>query len=322
MRGVCWEGAGIVDSRTLDPLLSIHVDWISQTPFGWCRSLNSAEVVLSTNHRVYWGESDEGLAETARLARTRGIKTLLKPHLWIGRGDWAGNLKMGSDADWKIWFESYEKFILHYAELAEREKMEALAIGTELGNSTPRSADWRRLIESVRRVYHGPVTYCANWHEAETITFWDALDFIGVQAYYPVATKARPSISEIRSAWAPAASKLETLARRTGKPIVFTEIGYKSVSGALIEPWKWDDGGSPDPGLQKDAYQAMFDVFWNRPWFAGTFIWKWHPYYKAAPVWGRMPGKFSNPSGSDFTPQGKPASDVLREVYGKRDSGP
>ena len=322
MRGVCWEGAGTVDGRSLDPLVSIHADWISQTPFGWCRSLSSTQVVLSTNHRVYWGESDEGLAETARLARARGIKTLLKPHLWIGRGEWAGDLKMGSEPEWEAWFASYEKFILHYAALAEREKMDALAVGTELSKSTPRASDWRRLISRVRSVYRGPVTYCANWQEADSIAFWDALDFIGIQAYYPVAAKARPSLPEIRSAWLPVASRLEALSKTTGKSIAFTEVGYKSVTGALIEPWKWDDGGPPDFELQRDAYRAMFDVFWDRPWFAGTFIWKWHPYFKSGPAGSRRPGEFSNPGASDFTPQGKPASEVLREVYGKPDSGP
>src|SRR5262245_37368619 len=35
LRGVCWEGAGEIDSTRLDPLTRVHASWISQTPFGW-----------------------------------------------------------------------------------------------------------------------------------------------------------------------------------------------------------------------------------------------------------------------------------------------
>ena len=66
MRGVCWEGAGPVDRSRLAPLRELGVDWISQTPFGWCPSLAAPEVRLATT-RVLWGETDAGLAETARL---------------------------------------------------------------------------------------------------------------------------------------------------------------------------------------------------------------------------------------------------------------
>ncbi len=308
MRGVCWEAVGKVGAKELSPLKDVGVDWISQTPFGWCRSVHSTEVVLATGSRVYWGESDEGLAETARAARAMGIKTLLKPHLWVGHRDWVGNLKLQNETDWKAWFDSYEKFILHYAALAEREKMDAFAVGTELRGTTLRAADWHRLIARIRTVYHGPLTYCANWEEADRVPFWEDLDFVGVQAYFPLSDAAKPELADLRAAWDRIAVGLERLSRRTARPIVFTEIGYRSVSGAVKEPWNWGVDGGTDLPLQSEAYRALFQSLWGRSWFDGTFIWKWNPRLAAT-------GKPVGADERDFTPQGKPALDVIREYY-------
>ncbi len=308
MRGVCWEAVGKIGARELAPLKEVGVDWISQTPFGWCRSTRSPEVILATGSRVYWGESDEGLAETARLGRAIGIKTLLKPHLWVGHRDWVGDLKMASEADWEVWFDSYEKFILHYAELAEHEKMDALAVGTELCGTSSRAADWRKLIAKIRAVYHGPLTYCANWEEAARVPFWDALDFIGIQAYYPLSSSARPTPAELRASWDRISAELEPLSRKTARPVAFTEIGYRSVAGGVKEPWKWETDGASDFRLQSEAYRAFFETIWGRPWFAGTFVWKWNPRLAAT-------GRPDASAERDFTPQGKPALNVIRQYY-------
>lgn len=314
MHGVCWEGAGRVERAHLEPLRDLGVDWISQTPFGWSRSVSSPEIRIATT-RVLWGETDEGLAETARHARALGIRTLLKPHLWV-RGAWVGDLKMTGEAEWKAWFRSYEAFILHYAELARRERFAALAVGTELRHAARREADWRRLIRSVRAVYPGKLTYCANWGEEEDVAFWDALDFVGVQAYYPLTDAPRPALAEIRSGWSPVTARLAALARRTGKPIVFTEVGYKSVSGSVAAPWKWELDGDVDLALQRDAYRAMFESVWGQPWFGGAFLWKWHPdpAARAASWHDPRPDRLLR----DFTPQGKPALEVVREYYRRR----
>lgn len=104
--------------------------------------------------------------------------------------------------------------------------------------------------------------------------------------------------------------RLGALAARTGRRIVFTEVGYRSVAGCLGEPWKWDTSGAVDFDVQRDAYLAMFASVWDQPWFGGTFVWKWHPGLGAAgPAVGRAQG--------DFTPQGKPALEAIRERYSR-----
>src|SRR4030095_14963958 len=98
----------------------------------------------------------------------------LKPHLWIRRGEWQGDLAWRDEAAFRRWFDSLRAFTLRYARLAERDGYDPVVVGTERKSPTARApAAWRRLIADVRAVYRGPLTYAANWDEAERVAFWD-----------------------------------------------------------------------------------------------------------------------------------------------------
>jgi hypothetical protein len=310
--GVCFVAGGPVDEEVFLDLRAHGVQWISQTPFGWQRRASEPRFEIVTDGPVYWGETDQGLAATTQLARKHGIHTMLKPHLWLldrSHGQWEGSIAMRSEADWRRWFENYELFIVHYATLAESIGATAFCIGTELEGTTEREADWRRIITSVRRAYRGPITYAANWSgEHERIAFWDALDFVGVQAYFPLATAPQADVDSLVAAWQPVRARLAALSARTGKPIVFTEIGYRSERGAAAEPWRWRARQPADSLEQAACYEAAFRALWNEPWFAGFYWWKWFP------AWDEQ----RSPRDASFTPQGKPAADVLARWYGGR----
>jgi hypothetical protein len=276
-------------------------------------------VELVTGEPVYWGERDIGLEATTRLAREAGIRTILKPHLWLRRptpGAWRGEIAMTSDAEWRAWFASYRRFLLHYAALAERLEIPILVVGTELRSTVrERPDEWRALIRAVREVYPGRLTYAANWYrEVEEVTFWDELDFIGVQGYYPLSAEPLPTVEELVAAWQPHVAALEALHREYHKPILFTEIGYVSRPGTTAEPWLWPqataDREVTETGVaaQARAYEAFFRAFWHRPWLAGAHFWKWYPGRRGTAAAGRV----------DFSPQGKPAEEVLRRWYTTR----
>ncbi len=323
-RGVSWEAGPEITADALAPLAELNVNWIVQTPFGWMRRHDSPEIRLRTDGGVFWGERDEGLEKTARWARELGIRTLLKPHLWLPPGEkWRAELEMTSEEDWQRFFSDYRTFILHYARLAERVGMEGLVIGTELHRAAVLKPDeWRRVIREVRAVYSGRLTYAANWHrEFEDVTFWDALDWIGVQAYFPLSTDdARTSLADLKAGWAPHLEALRRVQRKFGKPLLFTEIGYKSTPGATRQPWVWLErsgwaAAEVDLGIQERAYTAFFETFWREPWFAGAYFWKWTPVREAlGPEFVLLE---SRPPGSDpdFSPQFKPAERVLRAWY-------
>ncbi len=306
LRGVCWEAAGRVDGAALDPLVRDHAGWISQTPFGWERDPGKPPIVLATgHHEAFWGESDEGIAETTRMAHARGIRVLLAPHVWT-HGGWTGVIAMKSEEDWARWFASYRTFILHYADLARACGIEALAVGMELGGTTGREREWREVIAEVRRHYGGRLVYGANWAEdLGHVRFWDALDWIGVQAYYPLSDRREPGVAELTAAWRKPLADLESISRRWGKPVVFTEVGYHSLDTAASRPWVWDLEGSCSPVTQARCYEALFRALEGAPAVRGVFVWKWNPYYAQS----------GGPDDTEYTPQRKPAEEVLRRAF-------
>ncbi|MEE8367210.1 MAG: glycoside hydrolase TIM-barrel-like domain-containing protein [Thermoanaerobaculia bacterium] len=314
-RGVSWVAGNVVTATELQPLVDLGVNWIVQTPFGWQKTYNSPEIRLVTSGHVYWGEQDVGIETTTRIARDLGIKTLLKPHLWLQRADpgkWRSDIAMESKADWDSWFDSYRIFILHYANLAHRLEIEALAIGTELRQTAvQKPAAWRHLISDIRQIYSGQLTYSANWYqEFEEIVFWNDLDFIGIQAYFPLSDRNLPELYDLKTGWTKYMESIEKIHNRYQKSVVFTEIGYRSSIDAAIEPWKWPSrstgvASSSDLETQLRCYQAFFETFWHRPWFAGAYIWKWHPHPRPNQGLDR-----------NFSPQKKPAEKVLERWYG------
>ena len=107
-----------------------------------------------------------------------------------------------------------------------RETRWPVLLGTELEGTSHRTEEWRRIIQAVRAVYKGRLTFGANWSgEYEQIEFWDDLDFIGIHAYFPLSDTPSAEVASLRDAWAPWIDRIEAIQRDVQKPVVFTEIG-------------------------------------------------------------------------------------------------
>ncbi|HET9951407.1 MAG TPA: hypothetical protein VFS09_06390 [Candidatus Eisenbacteria bacterium] len=314
MRGVNLVAGRRMGEAVLPPLIRDNVEWISVTPFGWQENLAST-VIESNGEAGYWSESDSGVVELARMAHARGMRVALKPHLWVtgGGASKLAELDPGSAAGWRSWFASYRAFLLRYAALAESAHVDLLIVGAELTRASTRHPDeWRALIAETRRVYRGPLTYAANWYEeAEGIAFWDALDYISVQAYYPLAEKGGADRAALERGWSAPLRTLEALHEKWGKKVIFTEVGWKSTADAAVRPWEWTEDSSQllsrvSTRAQADAYDAFFRAVWPKPWFAGAFVWKWYGRHERA----------GGADDIDFTPQNKPAEGVIARAYG------
>lgn len=284
MKGLCWVGGDSVAAHNITQVTAINANWISQTPFGWMNGHQDDTVHLN-NKRAWWGEADRGVGHTTKLAKDGKVKTMLKPHIWImNSGDkWRSDIEMKSAEDWKIWFASYTDWIMHYAHLAEEHQMESLCIGTELQIATRDfPEEWRKIIKSVRGVYSGELTYAANWYkEYEDITFWDDLDYIGIQAYFPLSSGDNPNKKSLIKEWKKHKKAIEKVSSKYKKAVVFTEIGYKNTADAAKEPWTWPQNMDHDIEVSEETqincYEALFEATWNEDWMKGIFIWKWFP---------------------------------------------
>jgi len=337
MKGVCWVAGDSVATHNMDQILEVGTNWISQTPFGWMEGHQSPEVILS-NQRSSWGGTDRGIAHTTKLAKQKGIKTILKPHIWLRRGEdgkFRADIKMKSEEEWDKWFDSYRDWILHYARLAEENDIEALCIGTELHKTVLHTERWRGIINDIRAAYSGQITYAGNWYkEYEDIKFWDDLDFIGLQAYFPLSSENNPKKKDIKKSWTKHKKRLKELSKKYNKKIVFTEIGYKNTADAAIEPWTWpqdmDDSVILSEETQIACYQALFESLWGESWFDGVYIWKWfHSTYKYKNFEDYFEVRYArrlqraNSRGRDkprevyFTPQRTGALEVLKKWYRK-----
>jgi hypothetical protein len=245
--------------------------------------------------------TDAGVLHAMQTARTLGLRVTLKPQVDLLVGGWRGGI---APTDPAAWFDSYEATIDHYADLARQGGASMYVIGTEFKSMTRPlyTARWQQLIAGVRGRFPGRLTYAANWDEYQQVGFWRDLDYIGVDAYWPVATISDQPVSALLSTWGSRGylASLQRTSALAGKPVLFTEIGYRSVVGATIHPGIWDSVAPYDAQEQANAYEAAYQALASQPWFAGLYWWSWP---------AALPPNGSN---GDYTPTYKPAETVMR----------
>src|SRR3989344_5541849 len=253
--------------------------------------------------------TDSLVTYTINKARSLGLKVMVKPHLDISSGRWRANL---DPSDKKTFFANYKKMILGYANIAQATGTEQLSIGAELYKLTSNLSNepyWRDIISSVRAVYSGKLTYSANasnsTYEEIGLPFWDALDIVGISMYKRLSTTKTPTVSSLLTEW----QKIETnfvfpAYNKLNKPIIFSEIGYRSADGAAIEPGNYDSSSPVDYQEQVDLYTALFEFWKGKDYFFGVNLWDWKPESRAA----------STPQ-NDYPPQLKPAEAVLKNYF-------
>ena len=214
-------------------------------------------------------------------ARRGQIQLFWKPHLaYWGSFEWRGTIDFGDNKDaWRRFFEGYERFIVDQARFAARHRLPLFSIGIEYKETLRKESEWRRIIRAVRKVYSGQLTYSANWDEVYAVPFWDALDYIGVQAYFPLSERRNPSDAELRSGWDRNVASLIALSQKHGsKPILFTEIGYPRSRNAARKPWEPEVDSSDDAiALRRRLLDLALTRVRRTPAIRGMFWWKWLP---------------------------------------------
>ncbi|WP_425234631.1 glycoside hydrolase family 113 [Ulvibacterium sp.] len=306
------NGVSFVASREevaqehVEEVLKINANHAAVMPFAFTRDIHSPEVIFDTD-RQWFGETKLGAKQYIGLLKKNGVKIMLKPQIWIWRGEYTGTLKMKSEEDWKTLEASYKKFILSYAKLAEETQVSIFCIGTELEQFVKNRPDyWKKLIGEIREEYSGKLTYAANWDEYPRVPFWEQLDYIGIDAYFPLSEEKSPTIEQLKQGWKRWKTAISGLADQKQKSVLFTEYGYRSMDYTAKKPWLVDHNEEKvNLEAQVNATKAILEEFWEEDWFAGGYVWKWFIRHKE--VGG---GKDNR-----FTPQNKPAQIVLRDFY-------
>jgi hypothetical protein len=212
-------------------------------------------------------------------AHQLGIHTMLMPIVLLdhAKGDqWRGEI---APRNWALWFASYRRYIVTVAGWARRCHVAIFSVGSELISTEPFTSQWERIISAVRRVYHGKLTYSANWDHYAYVGFWNKLDYIGMNSYYDLARRNQPPVQNVMARWTPIKAKIMRFSQAIGKPVLITEVGWDNLINTLRKPWDYVGAGRIDPQVQLTAYQAFVRAWRNLPakYFAGAFIWEWYP---------------------------------------------
>ncbi len=278
-------------TKALEDLKSIGVNSVAIIPTIYQKGISSSEIIETEQTA-----SDESISFAIEQAKKLGLCVMLKPHLDPIPLTYRGLINPKNIEEWK---ENYLKFMLKYAKIAEEKKVEIFAIGTELeflSYSNPEI--FLELIDKARKIFSGKIIYAANFTEYKKIEFWEKLDFIGIDAYFPVCESPPPWPDELEKRWSNIMNEIIGLSTQIGKEVIFTEIGYISKKGTCQRPWDWTFETEIDEDEQAILYEAAIKFAF--PKLKGLFWWEWQFY-------GEDQG--------GFTPRGKKAQEILSKMW-------
>jgi hypothetical protein len=182
---------------------------------------------------------------------------------------------MPDEQAWQTWFDGYRRFLVHQAVVAESAGAALFCVGTELKSTETREKQWRDVIAAVRLATGAPLLYAANWAaNAPKITFWDALDAIGVDFYDPLGKPEKLPDAALEEGARRAARPVADLSRRVGKPVVFTEAGYPPVRAAWSAPHDEESTRLSAPEDAARAISAVYRALGKETWWKGVYWWK------------------------------------------------
>jgi hypothetical protein len=267
----------------------------------------SGRITAESAYGLESGPSDQIIRSLLQYGHKSGIDMGILPLLEVDNPISIGHVWRGSvrldRGSLPTFFDEYYSYISTLADIACQYKAARLYIGSELVGLTKDQAAidyWRHLVHSIRRIL-GPaesyrLSYAANHDEVERIQFWDDLDEIGVDAYYPLASThqasgpSRPSEDVLDLGVERMLTKLKKFSTRWNKRITISEWGAVPFDLTSTQPWNWQPSRTVDVREQADVYRALLRAIANEyDWLSACDIWHW-----------RMRGNEGSPYGIDM----------------------
>jgi len=284
--------------QSIAEMKAIDVDTVALNVWWFQDHVNATVITEDFN---YYSASTDSVVHAIGQIHSEGMRVMLKPMVDCRDGTWRGQINP-SDA----WFTEYGSFINYWADVAAAQNVGVLSVGCEFKKTVGWSDSWRNVVSGVRARYSGDLVYSANHDSYQAVSWWDAMDYIGVDAYFPLTDKNDPTPAELQQAWQEHGNTLESWRNEEGyaQPIAFTEVGYRSGDGANQRPWEWGNALPVDLQEQVDCYEALLSTLWDEDWWGGAFWWNWETDPEAG-----------SPPDDRFTPQNKSAEDVVASYY-------
>lgn len=237
------------------------------------------------------------VADAVRAANRDRLEVMLFPIVRLAAprsGEWRGTL---APRDRDRWFQRYGELLGQLAAVGAVTGAKRLVIGSELSTLDASPADldrWRPVLDRIRGLFHGPLVYSANWDHYRDAQLYDLVDEEGISAYFALREPGMPADdATLETGWRRLRAELEGWRVGRSRPLVFTELGYRSRAGATAAPWDETPGGTPDLEEQRRAFAAFRRVWTGASSLDGIYIWNWYGYGGAGTI--------------GYTPRGKPA---------------
>lgn len=288
--------------KALDELGEMGCTWVNLVIAARQDNIKS-EVVQFNEMNV---PSEPNLERIVLKAKSLGMGVMLMPIVLLnnaGPKDWRGVINPPS---WDNWFATYTSFITRMARLSQKVDVDIFCVGSELLSTEPDRERWIDTIAQIRLVYKGKLTYSANWDHYDTAkggpSFWDQLDYIGMNNYNELAHSPGASPADLAKAWAPIKKDILDFVAKQKKPFMFTEVGWHNLVNTIAQPWNYVAEGSIDLQEQLHAYESFVKAWQGVPkdQFMGAFVWEWRR------------GSKPDERGS-YSLQGTPSLDVVKQ---------
>ena len=301
---------GAIKSQEL--LYDTGVNWVCLAIANYQETAHSTKIEFDFERSC----SDRDIMAAVERAHSHGVKVCLKPMVNCRDGVWRAYINFadsdfsGKDPYWDKWFKSYGDYMKYYAQLAEETGCEMLCIGCEMCGTERKEAHWRRLIAELREIYSGKLIYNTNHGHEDDVKWFDAVDYVGTSAYFPVAEAGGATSEMMQEKWAVIREELHKVYEKWQKKIVFIEIGCRSAHGCATMPWDFSHKDLPhDEEEQANFYDSCMATFADEEWFGGVFWWDWSTYIYDT--------KEAATQENGFNIHLKKAEEVLKKWYSK-----
>jgi hypothetical protein len=183
--------------------------------FWWFQTTTTANSMAEDFTR--YSSTQASVAHAIDTIHSLGMKVMLKPMLDVSdaSGTWRANIDPSDKAQW---FANYTNFLGTFADMAQSKGVELFSIGCEMNTleQAANNANWTSLISNVRSRYSGKLTYSANWGPIganiggyENVPWWNQLDYIGIDAYFPLSNQNATTLPDLTASWQSLANNIE-----------------------------------------------------------------------------------------------------------------
>jgi hypothetical protein len=316
---------------------SLGANWVVFTPT-WTYTHQTPPLLEPvTGRNPFWPD----LAADVLRARSLNLNVAIypTPQFTLPLDLWWSNAARDF-AWWIVWFETYQKFALHHADLAQSQGAQALVLGGEwvipalpgglLADGSPSGVPvdaenrWRELLSDVRNHFGGELVWALPFtpEMGESPPFLDQVDWIYLLFSPPLTDRADAPEQDLHARSATYLDEqVNSFQEGAGKPVVLG-ISYPSVDAGtmacLPDPLATVEGDCLDVNLlarpyadiptlaldleeQAMAYSALLVAINERDWINGFISRGYYP-----------PAGLQDKSTSV---NGKPAGEVLRYWY-------